>query len=84
LRDRGKPLAGKSTLNRLELTPAKANAKSRYKKIVAKQDQLAHWFVQAFLRLNPTPPEEIVLDLDATDDPIHGHQEVYPNVVDGM
>lgn len=74
LRDRGKPLAGKSTLNRLELTPAKANAKSRYKKIVAKQNQLSAWFVKAFLRLNPTPPEEIVLDLDATDDPIHGHQ----------
>jgi hypothetical protein len=74
LRDRGKPLAGKSTLNRLELTPAKATAKSRYKKIVAKQDRLAEWFVKAFLRLNPEPPEEIVLDLDATDDPIHGHQ----------
>jgi hypothetical protein len=73
-RDRGKPLAGKSTLNRLELTPAKATAKSRYKKIVAKQRQLAEWFVKAFLRLNPEPPEEIVLDLDATDDPIHGHQ----------
>ena len=73
-RDRGKPLAGKSTLNRLELTPARANAKSRYKKIVARQQKIAAWFVEAFLRLNPTPPEEIVLDLDATDDPIHGHQ----------
>jgi len=74
LRDRGKPLAGKSTLNRLELTPAKANAKSRYKKIVARQEKIAAWFVEAFLRLNPKPPEEIILDLDATDDPIHGHQ----------
>jgi hypothetical protein len=74
LRDRGKPLAGKSTLNRLELTPAKATAKSRYKKIVARQQRLAAWFVEAFLRLNPTPQEEIILDLDATDDPIHGHQ----------
>src|SRR6188508_2694284 len=74
VRDRGQPLAGKSTLNRLELTPAKATAKSRYKKIVAKQQKLAEWFVKAFVRLNPTPPEEIVLDLDATDDPIHGHQ----------
>lgn len=73
-RDRGKPLAGKSTLNRLELTPARASAKSRYKKIVAQQQKLAEWFVKAYLRLNPTPPEEIVLDLDATDDPIHGHQ----------
>jgi hypothetical protein len=73
-RDRGKPLAGKSTLNRLELTPARATAKSRYKKIVARQPDLAKWFVEAFLRLIPEPPEEIILDLDATDDPIHGHQ----------
>ena len=73
-RDRGKPLAGKSTLNRLELTPARATAKSRYKKIVARQQKIAEWFVAAFLRLNPQPPEEIILDLDATDDPLHGHQ----------
>ena len=56
------------------MTPAKANAKSRYKKIVARQEKIAAWFVEAFLRLNPKPPEEIILDLDATDDPIHGHQ----------
>ena len=73
-RDRGKPLAGKSTLNRLELTPARANEKSRYKKIVARQRDLAPWFVAAFLQLNPEPLEEITLDLDATDDPIHGQQ----------
>ena len=73
-RDRGKPLAGKSTLNRLELTPARANEKSRYKKIVARQRDIAAWFVKAFLRLNPEPPKEIILDLDATDDPIHGQQ----------
>lgn len=73
-RDRGKPLAGKSTLNRLELTPARANEKSRYKKIVARQRDIAAWFVEAFLRLNPEPPDEIILDLDATDDPIHGQQ----------
>ena len=73
-RDRGKPLAGKSTLNRWELTPAGAHEKSRYKKIVARQPDLAAWFVDAFLRLQPQPPEEIVLDLDATDDPLHGQQ----------
>ena len=73
-RDRGKPLAGKSTLNRLELTPARATAKSRYKKIVARQQKIAEWFVKAFLKLNSQPPEEIILDLDATDDPLHGHQ----------
>ena len=72
-RDRGQPLAGKSTLNRLELTPARATAQSRYKKIVARQQKIAEWFVEAFLRLTPQP-EEIILDLDATDDPLHGHQ----------
>lgn len=73
-RDRGKPLAGKSTLNRLELTPVRATTASRYKKIVARHRDLAAWFVEAFLRLQSEPPEELILDLDATDDPIHGHQ----------
>jgi hypothetical protein len=73
-RDRGKPLAGKSTLNRLELTPVGATADSRYKKIVARHQDIAAWFVEAFLRLHTEPPEELILDLDATDDPIHGHQ----------
>jgi len=73
-RDRGKPLAGKSTLNRLELTPVGANAGHRYKKIVARHQRIEGWFVEAFLTLTPEPPAEIVLDLDATDDPLHGHQ----------
>jgi hypothetical protein len=73
-RDRGKPLAGKSTLNRLELTPVGADAGHRYKKIVARHRDIADWFVEAFLTLTPEPPAEIVLDLDATDDPLHGHQ----------
>lgn len=73
-RDRGKALAGKSTLNRLELTPVGARATSRYKKIVARHGDLESWFVEAFLQLTPQAPEEIVLDLDATDDPLHGHQ----------
>jgi hypothetical protein len=73
-RDRGKPLAGKSTLNRLELTPVRANAGHRYKKIVARQRDIEDWFVEAFLTLRGSPPAEIVLDLDATDDPLHGHQ----------
>jgi hypothetical protein len=73
-RDRGKPLAGKSTLNRLELTPVRAGVRSRYKKIAARHRDIAAWFVDAFLRLHPQPPQEIVLDLDATDDPLHGHQ----------
>jgi hypothetical protein len=73
-RDRGKALAGKSTLNRLELTPRGAREESRYKKIVADSGQIEALFVDVFLQLNRTPPKRIVLDLDATDDPIHGDQ----------
>jgi hypothetical protein len=73
-RDRGAPLAGKSTLNRLELTPARPGPKSRYKKIAARHGRIDEFFVDAFLDLTPQPPAEIVLDLDATDDPLHGHQ----------
>jgi hypothetical protein len=73
-RDRGAPLAGKSTLNRLELTPARATAKSRYKKIAARHGRIDEFFVDMFLDLTSQPSEEIVLDLDATDDPLHGHQ----------
>jgi len=73
-RDRGKALAGKSTLNRLELTPPGADASSRYKKIVASCSSIEQVFVDLFLQAHPTPPERIVLDLDATDDPIHGQQ----------
>jgi hypothetical protein len=73
-KDRGKSLAGKSTLNRLELTPVGADPKSRYKKVVARHHDIEAFFVEMFLALHPVPPKEIVLDLDATDDPIHGHQ----------
>jgi hypothetical protein len=72
--DRGKSLAGKSTLNRLELTPVGADEKSRYKKIVARHHDIDSFFVETFLALHRTPLAEIVLDLDATDDPIHGQQ----------
>ena len=73
-RDRGKALAGKSTLNRLELTPVRANADSRYKKIVARLDAIHSFLVDAFLQQYFVPPEQIVLDVDATDNPLHGHQ----------
>jgi hypothetical protein len=74
-RDRGKALAGKSTLNRLELTPADATAKSRYKKIVVDDEAVDRFFVEVFLQAHDKPPERIILDLDATDDPVHGEQE---------
>jgi hypothetical protein len=74
-RDRGKALAGKSTLNRLELTPLDATPASRYQKIVARPEAIERLFVAVFLQAHPQPPAQIVLDLDATDDPLHGHQE---------
>ncbi len=67
-------LAGRNTLNRLELTPSGASESSRYKKIVHRSSKIEAFFVDMFLQLHPTPPEEIVLDLDATDNPLHGHQ----------
>ena len=73
--DRGKALAGKSTLNRLELTKADASSQERYKKIVMHEEKIDRWMVQVFIDAHASVPDEIVLDLDATDDPIHGNQE---------
>jgi hypothetical protein len=73
-RDKGKALAGKSTLNRLELTPVGADQDSRYKKVICSTRAVEDLFVALFLQAYPVPPDRIVLDLDATDDPIHGHQ----------
>jgi hypothetical protein len=74
-RDRGKALASSSTLNRLELTPWDADSDERYKKIVAKPSGMDRLLVDCFLDAHPTPPETIWIDLDATDDPLHGDQE---------
>ena len=73
-RDKGKPLAGKSTLNRLELTPVHANKDSRYKKITINKNMIDAFFTNIFLQSYDKAPSTIVLDFDATDDPIHGHQ----------
>jgi Transposase DDE domain group 1 len=67
-------LAGKSTLNRLEHAPAEGAA-GRYHKIGHDGAAIAALFVDLFLDAHAKPPREIVLDLDATDDPLHGHQE---------
>ena len=72
--DRGKPLAGKSTLNRLELTPVEG-PKPEYKKIVADPAGMDELLVEVFLEAHAKAPEELILDLDATDDPLHGKQE---------
>jgi hypothetical protein len=66
------PLAGKSTLNRLEHAPC---VPSRYHKIGHDGAAIEGLFVELFLEAHPAPPKEITLDLDATDDPLHGHQE---------
>jgi hypothetical protein len=73
-RDRGIPLAGKSTLNRLE-TFAVGLENPRYKKISCCEEKVEEFFIDSFIRTTPEVPKEIVLDLDATDTPLHGHQE---------
>ena len=73
-RDRGIPLAGKSTLNRLEDCSASAG-EHRYHRIGADIDAMGELLVELFIGGFPEPPEEIILDVDATNDPLHGHQE---------
>jgi hypothetical protein len=74
-RDEGKALAGKSTLNRLELTPPEAGPGARHKKIVVRPEAVEDLRVDLFVQAHEGAPAEIILDLDATDDPIHGNQE---------
>jgi Transposase DDE domain group 1 len=66
-------LAGKSTLNRLELHPH--SGADRYHRIVPDSEAIERLWVQLFLEAHAAAPSEIILDLDATDDPLHGHQE---------
>ena len=66
------PVAGKSTLNRLELGRA---SPTRYHRIAHDGAAIERLFVDLFLEAHKSAPQQIVLDLDATDDPIHGHQE---------
>jgi len=71
--DRGKALAGKSTLNRLEL--AKKERPDKYHKVQVHEARIDGWMVDSFIHAYECAPDEIVLDLDATDDLIHGNQE---------
>jgi hypothetical protein len=73
--DKGKALAGKSTLNRLELTPADANANSRYQKIVADPQAIEDFFIDSYVRSLPKHTKEVILDADRTDVPLYGEQE---------
>ena len=74
-RDRGHALASASTLNRLELGEPEEAARSRYKRIVARPEALDELLVELFVESYRRAPREVWLDLDATDDPVHGHQE---------
>jgi len=66
------PVAGKSTLNRLELSRPEP---TRYHKISHDGAMIETLLVDLFLEAHCRPPKQIVLDVDATDDPLHGHQE---------
>jgi Transposase DDE domain group 1 len=66
------PLAGKSTLNRLELGGPEL---TRYHRIGWDAAKIEALFVELFVEAHQNPPKQIILDLDATDDPLHGHQE---------
>ena len=65
-------LAGKSTLNRLELSQMEP---TRYHKISHDGAAIERLFIDLFLDAHRRAPAQIILDLDATDDPVHGHQE---------
>ncbi len=73
-RDRGHPLAGSSTLNRLELGVPEQAAQHRYQKIVADPAGLARVLVETFPASYRRAPSVLWLDLAATDDPLHGEQ----------
>jgi len=71
-RDRGQALAGKSTLHRLERT---TDGDDRYKKISCDFDRIDELLLHTFVEAHPAAPEEVILDLDVTDSPLHGEQE---------
>jgi hypothetical protein len=74
-RDLSEPLAGKSTLNRMELVPRGGGSEQRYHKIAYSQAAIDPLLVDLFLESQPTAPAQIILDLDATDMPLYGQQE---------
>ena len=74
VRDQGRALAGKSTLNRLELS-GQGQGCERYKKMTLDEGKVARLFVEKFLHSRRRRPPQLILDLDATDDLLHGEQE---------
>ena len=74
-RDKGHALASSKTLNRLELSVEETAAKDRYKRMAANMKKLHKLLTEFFLESYEEPPERIILDLDTTDDVLHGNQE---------
>jgi hypothetical protein len=72
-RDKGKALAAQSTLNRLELSAEAIDP--RYRKIQAQPDKIESLLIERGVKAIPRKSAEIVLDFDATDDPLHGSQQ---------
>ena len=73
--DQGKALAGKSTLNRFELSASKDESDDRYKKFDIDLEEASEILTKVFLEKTKAPPLEIILDIDNTDAKIHGNQE---------
>ena len=71
--DEGKALAAHATLNRLELSAQATD--DRYKKIVANPKAIEDFIIEQGVKAIPKKSKEIVIDFDATDDPLHGNQE---------
>jgi len=74
-REPDRPLASKSTLCRLERTPATGAERDRYKRIRYDAEAIDELLLDVFLEAHPEAPEQVVLDLDVTDTPLHGRQE---------
>jgi len=74
-REPDQPLASKSTLCRLERTPATGAERDRYKKIRYDPEAIDRLLLDVFMDAHPEAPKQVVLDLDVTDTPLHGRQE---------
>lgn len=74
-KDNSEPLSGKSTLNRLELGKETEGYGDRYSRIKWDNKKIEMTLVDIFLDSFTAPPTQIILDFDATDDPLYGHQE---------
>jgi hypothetical protein len=74
-RRRRHSMAGKSTLNRLEWGREECIGDSRYHRIAVQEEKMKDFFVDTYLRSRQQPPEQLILDFDATDNPLFGDQE---------